>query len=329
MIRRRLLSQTAAAAIAGLCVGQGVWAQSGDTWPTKPVRLIVPGLPGGATDIYARALADRLSLVLKQPVIIDNRPGASGIIAAKAVMHAPADGYTLLYSTASSTVMAAALKPDLGIAFSKDLAPVAATFFGGVVLAVHPDVPAKNLKELVALIKAKPDQYSYASFGVGSNGHLTMEWLKSRTGMKIQHVAYKGVAPMLTEMTAGIVKIGWVDLVGSLPVIQTGKIRPIVANGTARTSQLPDLPTMGEQGHPFPGTGWQGVLAPKGTPQAVVQRLNTEINKLLLSPEITQLAIRFNAEPPKAYSVEQFSELLVRDLGVWKRIVADAHIQVD
>ncbi len=329
MIRRRLISQTAAALVAGLCLGQGALAQNDHAWPSKPIRLIVPGLPGGATDVYARALADRLSLVLKQPVIIDNRPGGSGIIASKAVMHAPADGYTLLYSTASATVMVAALKPNLGIDFNKDMAPVAATFFGGVVLAVHPDVPAKNLQELIALVKAKPDQYSYASFGVGSNGHLTMEWLKARTGMKAQHVAYKGVAPMLTEMSTGIVKIGWVDLVGSLPFIQAGKIRPIVANGTARTPQLPDVPTMGEQGHPFPGMGWQGVLAPKGTPQAVVQRLNTEINKILLSPDITQLAIRFNAEPPQAYSVAQFNELLVRDLGVWKRIVSDANIQVD
>lgn len=329
MINRRLLSKITAALFASLCLGQGALAQAGDAWPAKPIRLIVPFLPGGASDVFARAVAERLSSALKQPVLVDNRPGASGIIAAKAVMQAPADGYTLLYATGSSTVMVAALKPDLGIDFSKDLAPVAATFFGGVVLAVHPDVPAKNLNELIALVKAKPDHYSYASFGQGTNGHLTMEWLKSRTGMGIQHVAYKGIAPILTEMSTGIVQIGWVDLVGSLPFIRTGKIRAIATNGTVRTPQLPDVPTMSEQGYPFPGTGWQGVLAPKATPPAVINRLNAEINKIMVSPEILQLTIKFNAEPPKAHTIEQFRELLVRDLGVWKRIVADGNIKVD
>ncbi|MCY1509295.1 hypothetical protein D9M68_436330 [compost metagenome] len=289
----------------------------------------MPGLPGGASDVFARALAERLTPVLKQQVLVDNRPGATGMIATKAVMHAPADGYTLLYATASTTVMVAALKPDLGVDFTKDLAPVAATFFGGVLLAVHPDVPAKDLKELVALVKSRPDQYSYASWGIGSNGHLTMEWLKAQTGMQIQHVPYKGIAPILTEMSTGIVKIGWVDLVGGLPFIQSGKIRTIAANGTVRTAQLPDLPTMGEQGFPFPGTGWQGLLAPKGTPRAIIERLHAEINKILLTPEMKQLTVRLNIEPPQARSIEQFRTLLVRDLEVWKKIVSDAKIKAD
>jgi tripartite-type tricarboxylate transporter receptor subunit TctC len=329
MTTRRIFTKTTLALVAGLCAGAGALAQSADDWPNKPVRLIVPSLPGAASDVFARAIADRLRPVLNQQVLVDNRPGASGIIAAKAVMQSPADGYTLLYGTASSTVMIAALKPDLGIDFTKDLAPVAATFFGGVLLAVNPDVPAKNLKELIALVKSRPDQCSYASWGLGSNGHLTMEWLKSQTGMRTQHVPYKGIAPILTELSSGVVQIGWVDLVGSLPFIQSGRIRPIAANGTVRTAQLPELATMGEQGYPFPGTGWQGILAPKGTPPAIIGRLNAEINKILASSEMKDLTVKFNVEPPVARSTEQFRELLVRDLGVWKKIVADGNIKVD
>ncbi len=329
MTHRRLFTKTALATIAGLSLVQGAFAQGADTWPSKPIRIVAPFLPGAASDTFARALAERLTPVLKQQVLVDNRPGASGIIAAKAVMQSPADGHTLLYATASSTVMVSALKPDLGIDFSKDLAPVAATFFGGVVLAVHPDVPARNLKELIALVKAKPDHYNYASWGLGSNGHLTMEWLKSQTGMRVQHVPYKGIPPILSEMSTGIVSIGWVDLVGSLPYIQSGKIRPIAANGTVRTPQLPNLPTMGEQGYPFPGTGWQGILAPKGTPPAIIGRLNAEINKILTTPEMKELTVKLNVEPPAARSTEQFRELLVRDVAVWKKIVTDGDIKMD
>lgn len=328
MIRRHF-PVTTLAILAGLSLAGNACAQDTDAWPSKPIRLVVPALPGASADTFARALAERLAPALKQPVLVDNRPGASGMIATKAVMQSPADGYTLLYGTASSTVMLAALKPELGVDFTKDLAPVAATFFGGVLLAVHPDVPAKNLKELVALVKSRPDQYSYATWGVGTNGHLTMEWLKAKTGMQIQHVPYKGIPPILTEMSTGIVKVGWVDLVGALPFIRSGRIRAIAANGMVRTAQLPDLPTMAEQGFPFPGTGWQGVLAPKGTPAAVIDRLNAETNKILVTPEMKELTARLNVEPPQARSIEQFRTLLVRDLEVWKKIVIDGKITAD
>jgi tripartite-type tricarboxylate transporter receptor subunit TctC len=330
MTNRRFFATTALALLAGLCPGRDAFAQSADAWPSRPVRLIAPGLPGAASDVFARALAERLAPVLKQQVLVDNRPGATGMIAAKAVLQAPADGYTLLYATGSTTVMVSALKADLGVDFAKDFVPVAATFFGGVVLAVNPQVPAKNLQELIALVKAKPDEYNtYASWGIGSNGHLTMEWLKAQTGMQMQHVPYKGIAPILTDMTNGTVRIGWVDLVGSLPFVQSGRIRAIAANGAVRTPQMPDLPTMGEQGFPFPGTGWQGVLAPKSTPPAIVNRLHAEINKILLLPEMKELTAKLNVEPPQARSIEQFRELLARDLEVWKKIVADARITAE
>jgi tripartite-type tricarboxylate transporter receptor subunit TctC len=327
MTTRRQFTTTALGLLGALPFGREAAAQSAPAWPTKPVRLVVPGLPGAASDIFARALAERLTPVLKQQVLVDNRPGATGIVAAKAVMQSPADGYTLLYATASSTVMVAALKPDIGVDFTRDFVPVAATFFGGVLLAVNPELPAKSLKELIALVKARPDELSYASWGIGSNGHLTMEWLKAQTGMRIQHVPYKGIAPILTELSTGIVKVGWVDLVGSLPFVQNGKIRVIASNGTVRTPQLPNVATMGEQGMPYPGTGWQGVLAPKGTPAAIVSRLHEEIDKILMTPEVRELTVKLNIEPPQSRSIEQFRELIARDLEAAKKIVADAKIQ--
>ena len=326
---RRHLSIHVLTLIAGLSTTSVALAQGAESWPNKPIRLIVPGLPGAAADTLARAIAERLTPVLKQQVLVDNRPGANGLIAAKAVLQAPADGHTLLYATASSTVMAAALKPDLGVDFTKDFVPVAATFFGGVILAVNPTVPAKNLKELVALVKATPERYSYATWGVGSNGHLTMEWLKAQTGMQLQHVPYKGVAPILTELVSGVISIGWVDLVGALPYIQNGRIRAIAANGSVRSSQLPELATMNEQGYPFPGTGWQGLMAAKGIAQTIVDRLNTETNKILLTAEMKELTVKLNVEPPQARSTEQFRALIVRDLEVWRKIVTDAGIKAD
>lgn len=329
MTSRRRFTTTALAVLGGHCLGRDAAAQPAPAWPSKPVRLVAPGLPGAASDIFARALAERLTPVLKQQVLVDNRPGATGMVAARAVMQSPPDGYTFLYATASTTVMVAALKPDLGVDFTRDFDPVAATFFGGVLLAVNPEVPAKNLKELVALVKAHPDEYSYASWGIGSNGHLTMEWLKAQTGMRIQHVPYKGIAPILTELSTGIVKIGWVDLVGSLPFIQSGKIRVIASNGAVRTPQLPNVATMGEQGMPYPGTGWQGVLAAKGTPAAIVSRLHDEIDKILVTPELRELTVKLNIEPPQSRSIEQFRELIARDLEAAKKIVADAKIKAE
>lgn len=331
MTNRRQFNTGALALLAGQGLGlsQSAYAQDASGWPTRPVRMVAPGLPGAASDTFARALADRLGPVLKQQVLIENKPGANGLLAARTVLQAPADGYNYLYATASATVMVQALKPNMGVDFTRDFVPVAATFFGGVLLAVNPDVPAKDLKELIALIKSKPDGFSYASWGVGSNGHLTMEWLKAQTGMRIQHVPYKGIAPILTEMSEGIIKVGWVDLVSAVPFAKSGKIRLIASNGGMRTPQLPDLPTMSEQGFAYPGTGWQGVLARKGTPDAIVKRMHDEINAILMSPEIAELTVRFNVEPPRTLSLDEFSALLERDLATSKRLVADAKIKIE
>ncbi|WP_296556844.1 tripartite tricarboxylate transporter substrate binding protein, partial [Pigmentiphaga sp.] len=172
-------------------------ASAADAWPSRPIRFVIPSAPGTGSDLVGRAIAERLSAALKQPVIMDNKPGGSGLIATRNVMSAPADGHTLLYTNASFTVVVAAMKPDLGIDFTKDLTPVALTAVGGVFLLVNPSFPAQNLQELIALVKAHPNKYTYGSWGVGSNGHLTMEWLKRQTGMQIDHVPYKAMGTIL------------------------------------------------------------------------------------------------------------------------------------
>ncbi len=322
-----------AAAVVGLLACSMVcWeakAQPAGTWPTRPIRLIITSAAGTGSDILARAFAERMSVGLKQPIVVDNRPGANGMVATRAVMAAPTDGYTLLYSNASSTVMLAALDPKLGVDFMKDLKPVGVTVVGGVLLLVNPQVPATSLGELISLVKAAPDKHGYASWGVGSNGHLTMEWLKSKTGMQTAHIPYKSMPTLLTELVAGLVQIGWADPVSPLPFVKSGKLRAIAVNGTSRTPQLPQLPTMGEQGYPFPAVGWQGVFAPAGTPGAIVDRVHAEINRVQANPELRALIVRNNIEAPPIWSTTKFHELIASDVQVWRDIVRDGNIKME
>jgi tripartite-type tricarboxylate transporter receptor subunit TctC len=325
-IRRRPLLGAAGLLLAG-AIARPV--RAANAWPSRPIKLIVPSSPGAGSDLLARAMADRLGAALRQQVIVDNKPGGNGLIATRAVISAPADGYTLLYSSASATVMLAAVKPDLGIDFTRDLIPVAVTVLGGVFLLVSPDFPAKNLQELIAAVKSHPDRYTYGSWGIGSNGHLTMEWLKNRTGMQIAHVPYKTMSTILTELSTGILPVGWTDPVSSVSFIQAGKVRAIAVNGSARTPQLPDLPTMGEQGYPFPALGWQGIFAPAGTPPAITGRLHDEVNRIQATAQLKTLMVRMNTEPPPIWTSQQFRELIVRDLQEWKKIARDANVTLD
>lgn len=300
-----------------------------DTWPAHPIRMVVTSAAGTGSDIIARTMTEWLSRALKQQVFVDNRPGANGIVATKEVLGAAPDGYTFLYSNASSTVMLAAINPKLGIDFSKDLAPVALTAVGGVVLLVNPELPVNNLGEMIALVKGEPDRYSYASWGIGSNGHLTMEWLKAKTGMQISHIPYKGMPTLLTELSAGLVPIGWADPVSPLPFLGAHKLKAIAINGSARPPQLSNVPTMGEQGFSFPATGWQGIFAPQGTPSAIIERLHSEVNAIQVTPALKAAMVNLDIEPPPIWSSQRFRELIADDLVVWKQIVQDAKITLD
>jgi tripartite-type tricarboxylate transporter receptor subunit TctC len=304
-------------------------ALAADNWPSRPIRVLLPAAAGTGSDILGRALLERISTALGQPMFVDNKPGGSGLIATRALMAAPPDGYTFLYSNGSATVMLAAMKPDLGIDFTKDVAPVALTVIGGVFLLVNPSFPAHNLQELIAQVKANPGKYSYGTWAIGSNGHLTMEWLKKQTGMQIEHVPYKGMPTLLTELASGVIPIAWTDPISSLPFIRSGKVRAIAVNGPTRTPQLPDLPTMGEQGFPFQPLGWQGFFAPAGTPQPIIRRMHDEVNKVLANPEVKAVMLRMNTEPPPLWTTDQFRDMLVRDLASWRKIAQESNITMD
>ncbi|QKH33595.1 tripartite tricarboxylate transporter substrate binding protein [Achromobacter pestifer] len=323
LTRRELLLGAAASLASRLAFAQG-----GGDWPVRPVKVIVPGGAGGVLDTLARQLYARLNETLGQPFVIENRPGANGLIGSSAVKNAAPDGYTILHSTASSMVMAEALNPALPIRTLRDLEPVALSSVGGVLLVVHASVPARTLPELVDLLRREPDKYSsYGSWGIGSNGHLTMEWIKQRAGLSINHVPYKTTPALLTNIVSGEVPVGWVDVVSPLGFIEQGKLRGIALTGTVRSPRLPDVKVLSEQGYPFTAAGWQGVFAPKNTPQDVLERLHAAINHELGQPAFLEALRQANVPPSAAVSRQAFAQTITQDLAAWRKVVVDGNIK--
>jgi len=326
-MQKMLTVALGAAALLGLCASGPVRAD--DAWPSRPIQMIVASSAGSGTDSLARLMARRLSEALKQPVVVDNRPGGSGVVGTQAVVKAPADGYTLLYTTASAAVIAPAVLKNIPYDPKKSLVPVAETCEGGVVLLVSNDLPVHNLPELIQLLKANPDKYSYATWATGSSAQLMMEWLKKQTGVKSDHVPYRTATQLLTDLSSGIVKIGWADPSAPVPFLRSGKLRAIAIAGNVRAPQMPDVKTMAEQGYKFDAVGWFGIFAPAGTNPAIVKRLSDEVNKAQASPELaaTMKAMNFGAPPVK--SSAQFAATVSHDMEVWSKIATDAGIQID
>jgi tripartite-type tricarboxylate transporter receptor subunit TctC len=314
-----------AAVLVPPCAG---WAQGGDPWPSRPITLVVPAAAGSGTDLLAREMASRLTIALKQGVIVDNRPGASGIPATAAVVRAAPDGYTLLYTNGSFAVMAPALLKNIPYDVTKDIIPIAQTVVGGVFLLVNKDFPAKNLKELVEYARANPG-LTYGSWGVGSSGHLIMEWLKKQAGIRMTHVPYRQASQLLTELSTGVLQVGWADPSSPLPFLESGKIRGIAISGNVRAPRTPDIATMGEQGYPFDAVGWFGLFAPQGTPAAIIERLTAEVNSIQRLPEIAARMATMNFEPPPVKTAAQFKAIVANDLQTWRKIVQDAGIKPD
>ncbi|CAG9170963.1 hypothetical protein LMG23992_01892 [Cupriavidus laharis] len=303
------------------------WAQ--EPWPARPIQMIVASGAGSGTDAMARVMAQRLSASLKQPVVVDNRPGAGGVIAANAVIKAPADGYTILYTTASNMVVAPAVLKTIPFDPKKSFVPIAETAEGGVFLLVSNDLPVHNLPELISLLKANPGKYSYGSWSQGSTGQLMMEWLKKQTGVDTDHVAYRTSTQLLTDLSSGVVKIGWTDPGAPVPFLRSGKVRAIAIAGNVHAPQFPDVKTMGEQGYKFDAVGWFGMFAPAGTNPAIVRRLADEVTKVQRSPELATMMKAMNFAPPPVKTLDQFGETVSHDLQVWSKIASDAGIRLD
>lgn len=299
-------------------------AQGG--WPQRPITLIVASGAGSGVDIAARELAKRLSDALKTPIIVDNKPGASGILATQAVLNAAPDGYTLYSTTASIVSMAPALLKSLPYDVSTDIVPISMTAAGGVVLLVNKDFPVKTVQELVDHARANPG-LSYGTWAVGSSAHLTTEWLIKQTGTKLTHVPYRQTPQLLTELTAGTLQVGWTDAGVALPFIESGKVRALAVTGVARVPRLPGVPTLKEAGYAFEVPGWLGLFAPKGVPQHIIDRLSAEVLQIQGQPDMIAAMTALNFPRPPTMTPSQFKAYLETERSLWRKIVQEARIQ--
>jgi tripartite-type tricarboxylate transporter receptor subunit TctC len=279
---RRQFLHLAAGAAALPALSRFAWAQ---TYPTRPVHIIVGFSAGGTTDIGARLIAQWLSDRLGRPFVIENRPGVGTHIATEAVVRAPADGYTLLMVTGVNAINAS-LYDKLNYNFVRDIAPVASVIRSPFVLEVYPAVPVKTVPELIAYAKANPGKLNMASFGTGSGSHLSGELFKMVSGIEMLHVPYRGSAPMLIDLLSGQVQLAFDNLPASIEQIRAGKLRPLAVTTATRSEALPDVPTLGEILPGYEASAWIGVGAPKNTPAEIIDKLNKEINAALADPKI-------------------------------------------
>jgi tripartite-type tricarboxylate transporter receptor subunit TctC len=299
------------------------------SWPTKPVRMVIPFPAGGTTDILGRVAAQKLGEALGQQVVPDNRPGASGNIGTEQVAKAPPDGYTLLTAPGSTLTIHPSLYPKLGFDPLKDFAPV--TILAGVpnLLVVHPSIPARNVKDLIAMAKSKPDQLNYASTGAGQSTHLSMELFKSMAGVKIVHVPYKGSAPAVTDLLGGHVPMMFDNMPSALPHVKAGKLRALGVSTAKRSSTAPDVPTVAESGLPgFDVTVWFGVLAPAAVSRDIVDRLHRTLVKALAASDVRERLASQGAEAV-GNTPEQFTAQMKADLAKWAKVIKAADIKLD
>jgi tripartite-type tricarboxylate transporter receptor subunit TctC len=296
------------------------------TFPTHPLRLIVPFPAGGSNDVMARLIAPHLEQSLGQPVIVDNRPAAAGQVGTDAVAKSPPDGHTLLLVASSHTVTPA-LNPKLPYNTEKDFAPVSLINTNAMVFLVNPGVPANTLTEFVALAKKEPGKFNYASPGVGSQTQLTIELLSRRTGIKLVHIPYRGGAPATLAMISGESQFTMLAPNVLFPHIESGKLRAIAVGTPTRHPRLPTVPTTAELGMPnLKAIQWVGVFTTAGTPRPVVDRLNAELNRIIRLPDVVA-ALEKQGVTPTGSTPEEFKELISTEIAQWSEVVREANIQ--
>jgi tripartite-type tricarboxylate transporter receptor subunit TctC len=297
-------------------------------YPSKPVRVIVPFGAGGPADIYARYLAQRLQEPMGQSFVVDDRPGAGSIIGTDLVAKSPPDGYTLLLMSNTHTVNES-LVPKKPFALMKDFVPIAPINYSDLVLVVHPSVPAKSIKELIALAKAKPNGLNYASSGTGTPYHMAGELFKAMAGVQIVHIPHKGSGEARTSVMSGQVEVMLDAITTMAPMARAGRVRPLGTTGLKRSSVLPDVPTISEAGvKDYEATIWLGIMAPTGTPKPIVDRLNAEIGKIVARPDVKKAWNEQGAEPMSMTPAE-FEKYLNADIAKWANVVKVAGVKAD
>lgn len=297
------------------------------SYPTKAVRLIVGFPPGGAGDILARMAAQPLSAALHEQVVVDNRGGAGGLVATELAAHSVADGYTLLFASIPHVINPFLYK-KVDYDPVKDFDAVVQFVAAPLLLAVNVNVPAKTVKEFIALAKARPGQINYGSGGSGSSSHLAMELFKSMAGVDLVHIPYKGTGPMFAELIGGQLSATIASAVPLIPQVKAGKLRGLAVTGPKRAAAMPDLPTIGETVPGYEVINWFGIAAPKGTPKTVISRINADLNAALQSPSLRELLAAQGAEPAGG-TPEEFAALIKRDLAKWGKVVKASGARVD
>ncbi len=299
------------------------------TYPAKPIRLIVPYSPGGDTDIVARHIAPKLAEALKQQVIVDNRPGAGSLIGTEAMLRAPADGYTLAMGTISSLAVLPVTKTNVPYDPVKDIAPIILITVAPYVLHVHPSIPARTVAELVKLAKARPGQMTYGTPGIATGVHLTTEYFSSVAGVKLVHVPYKGSAPLLVDIFAGNLSLVITTFATTGPHIRSRRLRALAIAANTRAKDFADIPTMAEAGYRgFEASTWHGVVTRAGVPRPIVTRLNSDIARIVNADDVRSALVGAGFDIG-AGSAEDFERFVQSEIDKWKKVATLAHVRMD
>lgn len=324
---RSALARLAWLSLAVCMIPSTVFAQA---WPTRgTIKIVVPYPPGGASDVTARLLALKLTDILKQNVVVENKPGANGILALESVAKSPPDGYTLLMANLGPNAINAAIYKKLPYDSVKDFTPIILTTVVPLVVLVTPSLPVKNMQELIAYGKANPTKLTFASAGNGASNHLAGEMMKAMAGFQMTHVPFKGDAPGMPAVISGEVSMMFPTLIAGMPNIKSGMMRPIAVTGAKRSSSLPDIPTINESGIPgFEAASWGGVMGPAGLPTEIVNKLNADIIKILKMPDVAEKLSGLGAEIVGS-TPQEFDLYLKNEIQKWGKVARDNNIQLD
>ena len=333
MMKTRMFGLSASALAltlaAPLVLAQATSTGSGQAYPVKPVRMVVPFAPGGTTDLIARVVAEKANLALGQTLLVENRAGAGGSVGALEVTRAAPDGYTLLVASVSTTASNPAINAKIGYDPTRDFTPIINIAATPNVIAVHPGFPARDYKTFLEVIKKNPGKYSYASSGTGGIGHLQMELVKSLTGTFITHIPYRGAGPALNDTVAGQVPIIWDNLPSALPFIKDGRLIPIVVMAPQRLTQLPNVPTFKELGlEPANRMAYYGIVGPKGMPKDIVDKIAAAIKKTAELPDVKK-RIEDTGSLTILNTPEQFAAQIQAEFDVYKKVVATQKLTLD